>query len=88
MAIVASPTVMFEIGESGGILTIALGHDFDCIDPRGIKREVLLNVGDCFIRFFIRPNGIFRFRSADGNAVLRAIAFVRTIGVMRCPNEQ
>src|SRR5882672_8621297 len=65
-----------------------LGDHFDCINPRRIKRQVLLNTGDCLIRFFVRPNGVFRFRSADGNAVVRTITLVRTIGVMLCPNEQ
>ena len=64
------------------------GDPFDRIDPRGIKRQVALDVGDCLIRVFVGPNGIFRFRSANGNALIRAIAFVRTIGVMRGPNEQ
>src|SRR5580700_6416927 len=44
--------------------------------------------GDCLIRFFVRPNGVFRFRSADGNAVIRTITLVRTIGVMLGPNQQ
>jgi len=35
-----------------------------------------------------RPNGVFRIRSADGNAVVRAITLVRTIGVMLAPNQQ
>src|SRR5258708_21714442 len=40
------------------------------------------------MRFFVCPNGTFRFRSADGNAVVRTVALVRTIGVMLGPNEQ
>src|ERR1700731_1687286 len=49
---------------------------------------MFFNIGDCLIRFFVRPNGVFRFRSADGNAVVRAITLVRTIAIMRGPNEQ
>src|ERR1700735_3490969 len=40
------------------------------------------------MRSLIGPHGILRSGAADGNAVVAAIAFVRTIGVMRCPNEQ
>src|SRR6266478_3278911 len=65
-----------------------LGDHFDCINPRRIKRQVLLNTGDCLIRFFVRPNGVFRFRSADGNAVVRTITLVRTIAVVLGPNQQ
>src|SRR6202008_2414721 len=50
--------------------------------------QVLFNIGDCLIRFFVRPNGVFRFRSADGNAVVRTITLVRTIAVMLGPNQQ
>src|SRR6202166_5454497 len=49
---------------------------------------MFFNIGDCLIRFFVRPNGVFRLRSADGNAVVGTITLVRTIGVMRGPNEQ
>src|SRR6266446_646064 len=65
-----------------------LGDHFDCINPRRIKRQVLLNTGDCLIRFFVRPNGVLRSRSADGNAVVGTITLVRTIGVMLGPNQQ
>src|SRR6202161_4343349 len=49
---------------------------------------MVFNIGDCLIRFFVCPHGVFRFRSADGNAVVRTIPLVRTIGVMRGPNEK
>src|SRR5712691_597449 len=65
-----------------------LGDHFDCINPRRIKRQVFFNVGDCLVRFFVCPNGVFRFRTADGNAVVRTITLVRTIGVMLGPNQQ
>jgi hypothetical protein len=60
----------------------------DCIDPDGMKRQVLFIVGDYLIWLFVFPNGIFRFCSSDGNAVVRAIALLGTIGVTRGPNEQ
>src|SRR5271169_7170535 len=66
----------------------ALGDHFECINPRGVKRQILLDTGDCLVRVFVCPDGVFRFRSSDGNAVVRAITLVRTIGVMRGPNEQ
>src|SRR5579872_2831513 len=40
------------------------------------------------MRLFVRPNGVFRFRSADGNAVVRGVPLIWTIGVMGGPNEQ
>src|SRR5580692_1333729 len=60
----------------------------DCVDPRVIKRQAFFNVGDCLVRFFVRPNGVLRFCSAHRNAVVRTITLVRTIGVMLGPNQQ
>src|ERR1700683_548117 len=65
-----------------------LGDHFDCIDPWGIKRQAFFNVGNCLVRIFVRPNGVFRLRSANGNAVVGTITLVRTVSVMRGPNEQ
>jgi hypothetical protein len=44
-----------------GVHLSRLGDHFDCINPRGIKRQVLFNAGNRLIRFFVSPNGIFRF---------------------------
>src|ERR1700722_12337463 len=44
--------------------------------------------GKRLVRFLVCPNGVFRFRSADRNTVVRTITLVRTIAVMRGPNEQ
>src|SRR5580658_2008165 len=71
-----------------GVHLSRLGDHVDCINPRGIKRQVLFNAGNRLIRFFVSPNGIFRFCSADGNTVVSTITLVRTISVMRGPNEQ
>ena len=49
---------------------------------------MLFDIGDCLIRLFVCPNGIFRLRSADGNAVVRTVTLVRTIGVVLGSNEQ
>jgi hypothetical protein len=52
------------------------------------RRIVAESVGDCLIRFFVGPNRIFRAHSADKNAVVRAVALVRTITGMLSPDEQ
>jgi hypothetical protein len=49
---------------------------FDCIDSRGIKRQVFSNAGDSLVRSLVRPHGILRLEAADGNAVAAAIALV------------
>src|ERR1700721_1445574 len=49
---------------------------------------MFFNFGDCRVRCFVCPNGVIPFRSADGDAVVGAIALVRTIAIMRSPNEQ
>jgi hypothetical protein len=46
------------------LIPFSLGHHFDCIDARGVKRLVFLNVGDRPIRMLVYSNGEFRFRSA------------------------
>src|SRR5258708_39569423 len=40
------------------------------------------------MRLSVGPDGIFRSSSADGNAVIRSVTLVWTIGAMRGPNEQ
>src|SRR6201984_1384590 len=39
------------------------------------------------MRTLVRPHGVLRSGTANGNAVVAAIALVRTVAVMRCPNE-
>lgn len=52
---------------------------FDCIDSRAIKRQVFSNAGDSLVRSLVRPHGILRLGAVGGNAVVAAIALVRTV---------
>src|SRR5580658_4841281 len=68
--------------------TVGLKDPVDGIVPCGIKRQVLFNAGNCLMWVFVGPNGVHRFRSAYRTAVICAIAFVWTLGVMLSSNEK
>jgi len=50
------------------------------IDAIGIERDVPLDLRNSRIRILIRPYGIHGLFSSSGNAVVTAVAFIRTVG--------
>src|SRR6266851_8742381 len=51
----------------------------------GIERDISLDFLNGGVGILIRPHGIDRLLSSSGNAVVIAIAFVRTVGRVICP---
>src|SRR4051794_39505898 len=54
----------------------------DRIDAIGIEGDVVLDLGDRSIGSFVGPHRVHRPVPAAGNAVVRAVALVRTVGRM------
>jgi hypothetical protein len=52
----------------------------DLIDSVGIERNMPLDLGNSSKRILIRPHGVDGLLSSSGNAVVIAIAFIRTVG--------
>ena len=50
------------------------------VDSVGIERDMFFDLRNSRIRVLIRPHGIDGLLSASGNAVVIAIAFIRTVG--------
>src|SRR5438552_16399351 len=50
------------------------------MDPVGIERDVPLDLRNSRKRILIRPHGIEGLISSSGNAVVTALAFIRTVG--------
>ena len=55
------------------------------IDPVRIERDVSLDLRNSRIRILIRPYGIDGLLSSCGNAVVTALAFIRTVSCMIRP---
>src|ERR1700761_8927509 len=49
---------------------------------------MVLDAGDGVVGLLVGPDGELGFSSADGNAVVGAVAFVRAVGIVRGPDEQ
>src|SRR5438105_1426464 len=52
----------------------------DLVDPLGIERDVSFDLRNSRIRVLIRPHRMNGLLSSSGNAVVIAIAFIRTVG--------
>src|SRR6266852_3980694 len=57
----------------------------DGVDPVRVKRQVFPDCRYGDMRSFVAPDGVDRTFSAGGNAVIGAVALVRTIRLVRCP---
>src|SRR5438105_838889 len=55
------------------------------IDSVGVKRDVSLDLRNGRIRILVGPHRVDGLLSSSGNAVVIAIAFIRTVGRVICP---
>src|SRR5207253_3247120 len=55
------------------------------IDPVGIERNMPPDLHNSRKRILVRPHRIDGFLFSSGNAVVIAIAFIRTVGSVICP---